>query len=72
MLSVSADAITDERTGQKYDPARIELAPIPAELRKPNTLYPGMPVEVMIVTGQRTMLDYILKPPDQELRARLP
>ncbi len=62
VLSVSADAITDERTGQKYYLARIELAPIPAELLKPNSLYPGMPVEVMIVTGERTMLDYILSP----------
>ncbi|MHA1536201.1 MAG: HlyD family efflux transporter periplasmic adaptor subunit [Alphaproteobacteria bacterium] len=62
VLSVSADAITDERTGQKYYLARIELAELPAELRKPNSLYPGMPVEVMVITGERTMLDYILSP----------
>lgn len=62
VLSVSADAITDERTGQKFYLARIELAKLPAELLKPNSLYPGMPVEVMIITGSRTMLDYILSP----------
>lgn len=62
VLSVSADAITDERTGQKYYMARIELGKLPAELRKPNSLYPGMPVEVMIITGSRTMLDYLLSP----------
>ena len=62
VLSVSADAITDERSGQKYYLARIELAPIPAEVLKPGSLYPGMPVEVMIVTGSRTMLDYLLSP----------
>lgn len=62
VVSVSADAIIDERTGQKYYLARIELGKLPPELSKPNSLYPGMPVEVMIITGERTMLDYILSP----------
>jgi len=62
VLSVSADIITEERTGLSYYLARIELKLPPADVLKPSNLYPGMPVEVMIVTGNRTMLDYILSP----------
>jgi len=30
-------------------------------------LYPGMQAEVMIVTGERTVLDYIFRPLSQSL-----
>ncbi|MFP6742973.1 MAG: HlyD family type I secretion periplasmic adaptor subunit [Alphaproteobacteria bacterium] len=62
VLSVSADAITDERTGQAYYLARIKLDKDPATLGTGISLYPGMQAEVMIVTGARTVLDYLLAP----------
>jgi HlyD family secretion protein/epimerase transport system membrane fusion protein len=62
VVSVSADRLTDERTGAAYYLARIELIDDPAQVLGGGALYPGMPAEVMIVTGARTALDYLLKP----------
>jgi HlyD family type I secretion membrane fusion protein len=62
VMSVSADRLIDERTGQAYYRARIELTENPAKAFEGATLYPGMPAEVMIVTGARTALGYIFNP----------
>jgi multidrug efflux pump subunit AcrA (membrane-fusion protein) len=59
---VSADAVTDERTGQTYFLATVEVG-ADQLARVPNVkLYPGMPVEAAIVTGSRTMLAFLLQP----------
>ena len=60
--SISADRLTDERSGQFFYLARIELERSPDPKAAMPTLYPGMPVEVMIVTGERRLLDYIINP----------
>ncbi|MBY0429754.1 MAG: HlyD family type I secretion periplasmic adaptor subunit, partial [Rhodospirillales bacterium] len=59
---VSADRLVDERTAQDYYTARIEVDR--AELaRLPEVhLSAGMPVEVMVITGERTLLNYLLRP----------
>ena len=62
IASVSADRLSDERTGESYYLARVELKGNPANALDGASLYPGMPAEVMIVTGARTALDYFLKP----------
>jgi multidrug efflux pump subunit AcrA (membrane-fusion protein) len=61
VLQVSADSIIHERTGTALYEARVELDPEQPELAGLK-LQPGMPAEVMIVTGKRTPLDYLLKP----------
>ena len=61
VLQVSADRLTDDRTGAPFYKAQIGLdtgQPALADLK----LQPGMPAEVMIVTGKRTALDYLIKP----------
>lgn len=62
IASVSADAITDQKTGLSYFLARVHVDPksIPAEFR--GKLVPGMPAEVVIGTGERTILDYFTRP----------
>ncbi len=68
LTRVSADSFTDERSGAAYFLARVTIdAP---ELRKLDgrELYPGMGAEVMINTGQRTAMDYILAPLTDSLR----
>ncbi len=60
---VSADALADPNTGESYFRARIEvdrdsLSALDADIE----LSPGMPAEVMIRTGERTVLDYLLEP----------
>ena len=62
VVAVSADNIIDERSGQAYYLARIKLDQDPSEVMAGVMLYPGMQAEVMIVTGARTALDYILTP----------
>lgn len=64
VISVSADRLTHERTGASYYLARVALSE--EELKKleeaKRFLVPGMPVEVLINTGQRTMLEYMMQP----------
>ena len=61
VVHVSADRLADARTGQPYYTARIVLEDDPAQ-EGALRLYPGMPVDAMIVTGERTAFDYLLKP----------
>ena len=68
LTRVSADSFTDERSGASYFLARITIDA--AELKKLDgrELYPGMGAEVMIKTGKRTTMDYILAPLTDSLR----
>ncbi len=62
VLAVSADALTDPRTGAAYYHAEVELTPT-AELKSYlSSLQPGMPVEVFLETGERTFAEYLLQP----------
>ncbi len=58
---VSADRLVDTMTGAAYYEARIVLDADQPELAGLR-LQPGMPAEVMIVTGERTALEYLLEP----------
>lgn len=62
VISVSADSMTDEQTGKPFYLARVELLEDPSDVLPDSALYPGMPAEVMIVTGERTALEYIFQP----------
>ncbi|MDA0262055.1 MAG: HlyD family type I secretion periplasmic adaptor subunit [Proteobacteria bacterium] len=68
VISVSADRLTDERSGFSYYLAKVALTEDPYEILDGAVLYPGMPDEVMIVTGSRTALDYLLRPITSSLR----
>lgn len=58
---VSADSVTD-REGRSFYTARLTVPP--AELARLNgvALQPGMPVEGIVITGERTFLNYLMKP----------
>ena len=60
---VSADSVQDN-AGHSYYDIKAELTPDGMKEFDRNEFFivPGMPVEVMIKTGDRTMLEYILKP----------
>jgi HlyD family secretion protein len=67
---VSADASTDQRTGQSYYTIRISLSPREVLRLGDVKLLPGMPVEVFIQTGDRSVISYLMKPiRDQLARA---
>jgi HlyD family type I secretion membrane fusion protein len=62
LVYVSADSLVDPRTGTPYYDARIEVDRHELERLKHVHLYPGMPVHVMVVTGERTLLEYLVQP----------
>lgn len=60
--TISADRFDDERTGEAYYKARIKIDKEQLDLLEDVTLTPGMPADVLIVTGSRTFLSYLFKP----------
>jgi len=59
--TVSADLLTDERSGVTYYEARIGFKPGDPALVN-LSLYPGSPAEVSIVTGEQTLMNSLLRP----------
>ena len=65
---VSADRITDPATGGAYYLARVLVNEASLEEAGGLELVPGMPADVLIVTGERTMLAYLTEPFRRSLR----
>lgn len=61
VLTVSADHLTDERTGASYFLARVVLTE-EALNALDQTITPGMPAEVLIITGEKTPFEYFMAP----------
>ncbi|MDP2214882.1 HlyD family type I secretion periplasmic adaptor subunit [Phenylobacterium sp.] len=62
VTSVSADRLVDE-AGVAYFLAELRIDPADlAKLPEGATLSPGMPARAMIVTGRRSVLDYMISP----------
>jgi protease secretion system membrane fusion protein len=64
VTQVSADRTLDERTGQPYYKIRGKVLPEGAKLIAAHKLdiQSGMPVEMFVRTGERSMMSYLLKP----------
>ncbi|WP_378926010.1 HlyD family type I secretion periplasmic adaptor subunit [Mesorhizobium kowhaii] len=62
LTRVSADAVLEERSGTTYFSATVEVNANQLKELPHVKLYPGMPVDVSIVTGQRTMFEYLFQP----------
>jgi protease secretion system membrane fusion protein len=62
--TVSADRSVDEHTGMPYYKVRVKVTPTGAKMIAEHKLNirPGMPVELFVKTGERTMMNYLLKP----------
>lgn len=66
---ISADVVVDPHTGERYFRAQIEVdSGQLAALDPPLELAAGMPAEVYIITGEHTLLDYLLRPFYDSLR----
>ena len=59
---VSADRLIDEITKQPYYKLRAKVAPEGMKMVAHLQIRPGMPVDLFVKTGERTMMNYILKP----------
>lgn len=62
VTAVSGDSILDPVTGGTYFRSRVEIPKNEMEKLDDVKLMSGMPAEVLIQTGERTALDYLLKP----------
>ncbi len=64
VIHISADSFVDEVTGMPYYEAEVRLTKEGHKQLKENKFFlvHGMPAEVMIKTGERTVLSYLLKP----------
>ncbi len=59
---VSPDRLVEERTGTPYYKIKAQVTPQGMEKLKGLEVRPGMPVEVFIKTGERSLMSYLLKP----------
>jgi membrane fusion protein len=62
ITSIAPDVVKDERTGISYYPLRVKPKPESIARMKTIKLYPGMPAEVFIKIGDRTVISYLTKP----------
>lgn len=58
----SADRMIDKRTGAPYYKMTAAVTPAGMKLISNLKVKPGMPVELFIKTGERTMMNYLMKP----------
>lgn len=62
ITEVSADRLTDERTGAPFYKFHAQVSPKGLPMIKNLAIRPGMPVELFVKTGERSMISYLLKP----------
>ena len=62
LINVSADSLVDAATGQNYFEEKVRLLEEDVELLGEYRLIPGMPAEVLVKTGKRTLLGYLTSP----------
>lgn len=73
VLTVSGDQLLDEQTRLPYFAVEVEVsAETVARLQTHGLVVkPGMQAEVMVQTGERTFLNYLLRPLEQRIRGAL-
>jgi membrane fusion protein, protease secretion system len=71
VASVSADVLVDPQTGVGYYLARVGVTAEGYKQLGKRQLQPGMPVEVVFLTGERSMLTYLLSPLTKRLAASM-
>lgn len=64
VIQVAADRTVEERTGQSYYKVRVQVTKEGAKLieEKKLDVVSGMPVDMFVKTGERSMMSYLLKP----------
>lgn len=62
VTEVGADRLVDEKSNQSFYKIRVQVAPKGQKLVSELPVRPGMPVELFVQTGERTMMSYLFKP----------
>jgi protease secretion system membrane fusion protein len=73
LVSLSSDVVNEQTPmgTQMYYLARVEVTPKGTQQLGARTLQPGMPAEVLIKTGERTFLTYLLHPLTKRIAASM-
>lgn len=71
LLSVSGDLLTDPQNGVTYYLARVAVTPEGLKKLGKHQMQPGMPVEVVFKTGERSLLTYLLHPLTKRVAASM-
>ncbi|MGI9217149.1 MAG: HlyD family type I secretion periplasmic adaptor subunit [Hydrogenophaga sp.] len=62
VTQVSPDRLVDEKTGVPYYRLRAEVTPAGQHMLADLQVRAGMPVELFVKTGERTLMNYLLRP----------
>lgn len=62
VTNVSADRLTDEKSGTPYYKINAKVAPEGIKMVTALGIQAGMPVDVFVRTGERTLMNYLFKP----------
>ncbi len=71
LVSVSGDLLTDPQTNAPYYLARVAVTPDGIKALGKHQMQPGMPVEVVFRTGERSLLTYLLHPLSKRLASAM-
>ena len=71
LVSVSGDLLTDPQSGAGYYLARVTVTPEGLKKLGKRQMQPGMPVEVVFRTGERSLLTYLLHPLTKRIAASM-
>ena len=71
VVSVSADLLIDNHTGAGYFLARVAVTPEGMKKLGKRQMQAGMPVEVIFITGERSLLTYLLHPLTKRVSASM-
>jgi HlyD family type I secretion membrane fusion protein len=71
LISVSADRLTEAESGRAYYLGRIALSEESSHSLKGREIVPGMQADAIILTGEGTLLDYLLRPIERTFRHAL-
>ena len=71
VVSVSGDLLTEPQTGISYYLARVQVTPDGLKTLGKRQMQPGMPVEVVFKTGERSLLTYLLHPLTKRISAAM-
>ena len=62
VVSVSSDLLTDPQTGFSYYLARVQVTEKGLQALGQRRMQPGMPAEIIIRTGERSLLTFLMSP----------
>jgi protease secretion system membrane fusion protein len=71
LLSISQDVLTNQATSQSFYLARVALTHNGLVKLGKRSMQPGMPAEIIIKTGSKTLLSYLVGPLTRRLASSL-